>query len=67
MMYRFVSKTLSNKLNSIEWNCIQGKACHITNYSNNLFSDIFIKVQQPVSKGSYGRANKKKKSASVNN
>lgn len=52
-MYRFVPEALSYMFYSFRGNSIESMASHITDYSNNLFSNIFIEIQQPVTKCSY--------------
>lgn len=51
-VYRFIPETFSNKLYCFNWNRSQGATCHITQNRNNLFTNVFVIVQQPVKQGS---------------
>lgn len=51
--YRFVSKAFGDQLNSFNWYGREGMTYHITDHRDNLFTNIFIIVQQPVTQSSW--------------
>lgn len=51
--YRFVSEAFGNQLDSLNWYGCEGMTYNITDDGHNLFTNIFIIVQQPITKRSW--------------